>query len=36
MRSLVYVLPLALFLVLAGYFVISLRPNHDRTNCPRR
>ena len=27
-------LPLALFLVLAGYFVISLRPNHDIHELP--
>ena len=34
MRRLVYVLPLALFVVLAGYFVISLRPNRDIHELP--
>jgi cytochrome c biogenesis protein CcmG/thiol:disulfide interchange protein DsbE len=34
MRRLVYLLPLALFIVLAGYFVISLRPNHDIHELP--
>lgn len=29
MRKLVYVLPLAVFFVLAGYFAIGLRPDHD-------
>ena len=34
MKRLVYLLPLALFLVLAGYFAISLRPNHDIHELP--
>jgi len=34
MRRLIYLLPLLLFLVLAGYFAVSLRPNHDIHELP--
>jgi cytochrome c biogenesis protein CcmG/thiol:disulfide interchange protein DsbE len=34
MKRLIYLLPLVLFLVLAGYFAISLRPNHDIHELP--
>ena len=34
MKRLVYLLPLLLFLILAGYFLISLRPNHDIHELP--
>jgi cytochrome c biogenesis protein CcmG/thiol:disulfide interchange protein DsbE len=34
MKRLVYLLPLVLFLVLAGYFAVSLRPNHDIHELP--
>ena len=34
MRRLIYLLPLLLFLVLAGYFGVSLRPNHDIHELP--
>jgi cytochrome c biogenesis protein CcmG, thiol:disulfide interchange protein DsbE len=34
MKRLFYLLPLALFMVLAGYFVIALRPNHDIHELP--
>jgi cytochrome c biogenesis protein CcmG, thiol:disulfide interchange protein DsbE len=34
MNRLVYLLPLVLFVVLAGYFVISLRPDHDVHELP--
>jgi cytochrome c biogenesis protein CcmG/thiol:disulfide interchange protein DsbE len=29
MRRLIYVVPLGLFLIVAGYFAVSLRPGHD-------
>jgi cytochrome c biogenesis protein CcmG/thiol:disulfide interchange protein DsbE len=34
MRRLVYLLPLVLFLVLVGYFAVSLRPGHDIHELP--
>jgi cytochrome c biogenesis protein CcmG, thiol:disulfide interchange protein DsbE len=34
MKRLAYLLPLVLFLVLAGYFAVSLRPNHDIHELP--
>jgi cytochrome c biogenesis protein CcmG, thiol:disulfide interchange protein DsbE len=34
MRRLFYLLPLVLFLVLAGYFAVSLRPGHDIHELP--
>jgi cytochrome c biogenesis protein CcmG/thiol:disulfide interchange protein DsbE len=34
MKRLFYLLPLVLFLVLAGYFAISLRPGHDIHELP--
>src|SRR5665213_3010724 len=34
MKRPVYLLPLVLFLVLAGYFAVSLRPNHDIHELP--
>ena len=34
MRRVIYLLPLLLFLVLAGYFAVSLRPNHDIHELP--
>ena len=34
MKRLVFLLPLALFLVLAGYFLASLRPSHDVHELP--
>lgn len=34
MRRLVYLLPLALFIVLAGYFVLALRPGYDPHTLP--
>ena len=34
MRRVFYLLPLALFLVLAAYFAVSLRPNHDIHELP--
>src|ERR1700710_493335 len=34
MKRLVYLMPLVLFMVLAGYFVIALRPNHDIHELP--
>ncbi len=34
MKRAVYLLPLLLFLVLAGYFVISLQPGHDSHELP--
>jgi cytochrome c biogenesis protein CcmG/thiol:disulfide interchange protein DsbE len=34
MRRLIYLLPLVLFLVLAGYFAVSLRPGHDIHELP--
>jgi len=34
MRRLIYLLPLVLFLVLAGYFAASLRPGHDIHELP--
>jgi cytochrome c biogenesis protein CcmG, thiol:disulfide interchange protein DsbE len=34
MRRVFYLLPLVLFLVLAAYFAVSLRPNHDIHELP--
>ncbi len=34
MRRLIFLLPLVLFLVLAGYFAVSLRPGHDPQELP--
>jgi cytochrome c biogenesis protein CcmG, thiol:disulfide interchange protein DsbE len=34
MRRLIYLLPLVLFLILAGYFAASLRPGHDIHELP--
>jgi len=34
MKRLIYLLPLVLFLVLAAYFAVSLRPNHDIHELP--
>jgi cytochrome c biogenesis protein CcmG/thiol:disulfide interchange protein DsbE len=34
MKRLFYLLPLVLFMVLAGYFTIALRPNHDIHELP--
>ena len=34
MKRIVYLLPLALFFVLVGYFLISLRPGHDTHELP--
>jgi cytochrome c biogenesis protein CcmG, thiol:disulfide interchange protein DsbE len=34
MKRLVYLLPLVLFLVLVGYFAVSLRPGHDIHELP--
>jgi cytochrome c biogenesis protein CcmG/thiol:disulfide interchange protein DsbE len=34
MKRLFFLLPLVLFMVLAGYFVIALRPNHDIHELP--
>jgi cytochrome c biogenesis protein CcmG/thiol:disulfide interchange protein DsbE len=34
MRRLAYLLPMLLFLVLAGYFAVALRPNHDPNELP--
>jgi cytochrome c biogenesis protein CcmG, thiol:disulfide interchange protein DsbE len=34
MRRLIYLLPLVLFMVLAGYFLVALRPNHDIHELP--
>ena len=36
MRRVLYLLPLLLFLVLAGYFVLALRPGYDPQSCRRR
>ncbi len=34
MKRLIYLLPLVLFLGLAGYFLVALRPNHDVHELP--
>ena len=34
MRRVLYLLPMLLFLVLAGYFALALRPNHDPHELP--
>ncbi len=34
MKRLIYLLPLVLFMVLAGYFLIVLRPDHDIHELP--
>ena len=34
MRRLIYLLPIALFLVIAGYFFVSLRPGYDPHELP--
>src|ERR1700761_2825755 len=34
MKRLIYLLPLVLFLVLAGYFAVALRPGHDIHELP--
>jgi cytochrome c biogenesis protein CcmG/thiol:disulfide interchange protein DsbE len=34
MKRLVYLLPVVLFLVLAGYFALALRPDHDPHELP--
>jgi cytochrome c biogenesis protein CcmG/thiol:disulfide interchange protein DsbE len=34
MRRLIFLIPLVLFLVVAGYFAISLRPGHDPQELP--
>ncbi len=34
MRRLLYLLPVILFMALAGYFAIALRPNHDPRELP--
>jgi cytochrome c biogenesis protein CcmG/thiol:disulfide interchange protein DsbE len=34
MKRLVYLLPLVLFMGLAGYFLVALRPNHDIHELP--
>jgi len=34
MRRLLYLLPLAAFFALAGYFALALRPNHDPHELP--
>ncbi len=34
MKRLLYLLPLLLFMVLAGYFLVSLRPGHDIHELP--
>jgi cytochrome c biogenesis protein CcmG, thiol:disulfide interchange protein DsbE len=34
MKRLFYLLPVALFMVLAGYFLMSLRPSHDVRELP--
>ena len=34
MKRIIYLLPLALFFVLVGYFLISLRPGHDTHELP--
>ena len=35
MRNVLFMLPVLLFVALAGYFALALRPDTIRTNCRR-